>query len=42
MKTQTKTGSQILDDRHLEIRARILELIAWTAAEEPPMILAWP
>jgi|688.fasta_scaffold44823_3 hypothetical protein len=28
MKTQTKTGSQILDDRHLEIRARILELAA--------------
>ncbi len=28
MKTSVKTGPQVLDDRHLEIRARILELAA--------------
>ena len=28
MKPTTKSGPQVLDDRHLEIRARILELAA--------------
>ncbi len=28
MKPTVKSGSQVLDDRHLEIRARILELAA--------------
>lgn len=28
MKSVVKTGAQVLDDRHLEIRARILELAA--------------